>query len=136
MEPAEEFFRAPIDPEGGCNAADSFVRCVGLSNCAIIKGGRMYPCAHIAYADILRKRFDIEGLSPAEKDSISIYDGATGDDIVDFLMAPVPWCKNCDYPALEYFTWGRTERRLDEWVRTGDSCDTPAPESSREGARP
>lgn len=119
VEATEQFFRAPIDPSGSCDPQESFVRCVGVSNCAIVKDGRMYPCAHIAYVDILRKRFDLEGLEPTDEDSISIFDGATGDDIVDFLMAPVPWCKNCDYPALEYFQWGRTGRQLDELVSCG-----------------
>jgi len=133
MEPIEEFFRAPIDTTGGCSPSDSFARCIGLSNCAIIKDGRMYPCAHIAYANILRKRFDIDELEPTDKDSISIYEGASGDDVVDFLMSPRPWCANCDYCALEYFPWGRTERNIDEWVRTNEERDAHSSSHTRTG---
>lgn len=135
VEPTEKFFRAPIDPSGGCDPEESFVRCVGVSNCAIVKDGRMYPCAHIAYVDILRKRFGIEGLEATDADSISIYDGATGDEIVDFLMAPVPWCRYCDYPALEYFQWGRTGRQLEEWVGAGGERGEDAPRAAAAGDR-
>jgi MoaA/NifB/PqqE/SkfB family radical SAM enzyme len=121
VQATEQFFRAPIDLSGTCDPQESFVRCTGVSNCATIKDGRMYPCAHIAYADILRERFDIEQLHPGPEDSISVHGDATGDDIVDFLMSPVPWCANCDYPALEYFEWGRTSRSIDEWVRVDGS---------------
>jgi len=123
MAKAEQFFRAPIDLAGTCDPSESFVRCTGLSNCAIIKDGRLFPCAHIAYADILRKRFGIEGLQPTGADSVSIYAGATGDEIIDVLTSPRPWCAHCDYAALEYFPWSRTERSLAEWVRVDEAAE-------------
>jgi len=118
MKPAEEFFKIPLDPTASCDPAKSFDRCRGLSNCAIVRDGRLYPCAHSAYADILVKRFGLEGIDPVDQDSISIWDDADGDRIIDFLMRPTPWCAHCDFDSFETYDWSRGQGTVDEWVKT------------------
>jgi ABC-2 type transport system ATP-binding protein len=117
MKPAEEFFKIPLDRTAGCDPAASFDRCRGLSNCAIVRDGRLYPCAHVAYAYIPAERFGLPDIEPCENDSISIFDGASGDEIIDFLMKPVPWCAHCDFDSFERYPWTRGTGEASEWLK-------------------
>lgn len=115
-EAREEFFRLPIDLKGGQDAADSFRKCRGVMNCPVLRDGRLYPCAYIAFIDIFQQRFGVEGIEPTPADSISIDEAPY--TVMDFLMQPVPWCAHCDFGHMETYEWGRSERTIDEWVRT------------------
>ncbi len=123
-----DFFKLPIDLEGGHDAADSFKRCNGYNNCPILKDGRIYPCAYTAYADIFQKKFGLTGLDPSDADSISIYEESDPYKIAEFLARPVPWCEHCDAKSLEFFDWSRGKGTLDEWICTPaeDPQSTPA----------
>jgi len=122
MKPAEKFFKIPVDLSASCDPRKSFDRCRGLSNCAIVRGGRLFPCAHSAYTDILIKRFGLEGLEPGEQDSISIWEDAEGDEIIDFLMHPTPWCAHCDFDSFGTYEWQTGKGTLDEWVKVEDTA--------------
>ncbi len=117
-EPREQFFKIPIDESGGHDAAASFAGCQGFNNCPIIRDGRLYPCAYVAYADVFRERFGVEGLKPTEADSISIRDAPDPEKVMEFLKNPIPWCANCDMDAREFYAWGRSRRTIDEWTRS------------------
>lgn len=116
MPPAAEFFKAPIEPDGTCDPDRSFTACQWLSNCAIVRNGRLYACAHIAYADAPARRFGLPQLVPTPQDSIDIFAASTGDDVISFLTAPAPWCRFCDYEHRETYAWGRTAHTAEEWV--------------------
>ena len=118
MKPADEFFKIPLDTSASCDPAQSFDRCRGLSNCAIVRDGRLYPCAHIAYADIPAKKFGIETIEPCAEDSIGIFGDVSGDEVIDFLMTPVPWCSHCDFDSFERYEWSRGNGDADEWLKT------------------
>lgn len=117
MKPVSEFFTIPVDVTGSCDPAASFARCRGLSNCAIVRDGRLYPCAHVAYAHILAKRFGIEGIDATERDSISIWEGGDGDALIGFLTSPVPWCAHCDFGSFATRPWSLGQGEPDEWLR-------------------
>jgi len=123
--PREEFFKIPIDRAGGHDMAASFRRWQGFNNCPIVRDGRLYPCAYVAYADVFRSTFGISGLQVSERDSISIRDEPDPDTVMEFLMDPVPWCSNCDMDSRVFYTWGRSKRELSEWT-----CAPPEPVSS------
>ena len=114
--PREEFYKIPIDLEGGHEASRSFHNCQGFNNCPIVRDGRLYPCAYIAYADAFQGYFDIEGLNPSEDDSISILDATSPDAVMEFLLHEVPWCSRCDMDSREFRTWGRSTRNIEEWT--------------------
>lgn len=121
-EQREEFFKIPIDPAGGHDAAESFGSCQGFNNCPIIRNGRIYPCAYAAFADVFKERFGLDGLEVSGADSISIGADSDGDSIMRFLLEPIPWCANCDMGSREFYTWGRSSRSVDEWT-TGRSAE-------------
>lgn len=123
--PREEFFKIPIDPAGGHDAAESFGGCQGFNNCPIIRDGRLYPCAYAAFADVFRERFGItDGLETTDADSIDIRDNPDPERVMRFLSNPIPWCRNCDMGSREFYTWGRSKRELSEWTRS-DDCGSP-----------
>ncbi|MEI7814398.1 MAG: radical SAM protein [Coriobacteriia bacterium] len=117
-EKREQFFKIPIDPEGGHDAASSFKRCQGFNNCPIIRGGRLYPCAYVAFADVFREQFDIDSLAPGQGDSISIRDNPDPEDVIEFLRNPVGWCSYCDMDMREFYAWGRSKRDISEWTKS------------------
>jgi len=116
--PREEFFKIPIDPAGGHDVAASFSGCQGYNNCPIVRDGRLYPCAFVAYADVFRERFGIEGLSVGPADWIDIRTGGDPEAVAEFLRHPVPWCGNCDMGARSFYSWGRSSRDISEWINT------------------
>ena len=115
-DPRGEFFKIPIDPQRGQDAADSFTRCTGINNCPMVRDGRLYPCAFAAYSHILAERFDLPQVVATEADSVPIDGSMSGAEIMDFLLKPVPWCGHCDFDSFHMFEWGRSSRTLDEWV--------------------
>ncbi len=111
-----KFFKVPLNPRGEHDAHSSFTRCHGRNNCPLLKNGRLYPCGYIAFADVFRKHFNIREFEPTHSDSISIDEPP--ELIMEFLLNPVPWCSHCDMDSLEFYTWGRSKRTMDEWIKT------------------
>jgi len=116
-DPRGEFFKIPIDASASQDAADSFRRCTGVNNCPMLRDGRLYPCAYIAYCDVLAERFGVSGIEATERDSIAIDEKTDADEVMKFLLSPVPWCAHCDFDDFSMFEWTRSERKLEEWVR-------------------
>lgn len=122
----EQFFRAPLDPRRSSDPYRSLASCQGFSNCPIVRKDaegqyRLYPCAPIAYCDILRDHFKLEAFEATERDSFILPSipatSAQSWQALHFLLTPPPWCGHCDFDSFEYFTWGISQKRLDEWVR-------------------
>ena len=128
----DAFLKLPIDFEGTQDPANSFARCRMNMNCPILRNGRLYPCAYIAYIDLFEKRFGVEGLQPADEDSISIFDTDDAYRLMDFLLHPVPWCSHCDFNSAEQFAWGRSSRSIDEWTRVSAEHTTTAADDHAE----
>jgi hypothetical protein len=101
------FCKIPIRPGGGHSASASFRACKLLDDCPFLQNGRIYTCCYPALAGIPEKRFGVS-LPVSDRDSISIYDGIDGYDILEYLSRPIPWCRNCRPDQAELFDWGRT----------------------------
>jgi hypothetical protein len=128
-DPRAEFFRLPIDVTGSHDATRAFQRCGGVNNCPLLRDGRLYPCAYVAYIDILKDRFALDGMEVTDADSISIFEDHGPYEIFDFLRRPVPWCRHCDLDAITEHQWARSERTLSEWVGPPEAGDGTAPEA-------
>jgi hypothetical protein len=126
--PRKEFFKIPIDPQGGHDAASSFDRCKGFNNCPIIRDGQLYPCAYVAFADVFRDKFGVGGLQVYPTDSIGIRNEPDPEQVIEFLSNPVHWCSNCDMDKREFYDWGRSTRDISEWT-----C-VPPPQAQRPAA--
>ncbi len=117
-DPRGEFFKIPIDLTKSQDPADSFRRCTGVNNCPMVRDGRLYPCAFAAYSHILAERFELPGIVASDEDSVPIDGSMSAEEIMSFLLKPVPWCGHCDFDSFTMFEWGRSARTLDEWVDT------------------
>ncbi len=117
-EQREEFFKVPIDPAGGHDTELSFHRCQGFNNCPIVRDGKLYPCAYAAFADVFRDRFDIPGLEVTPDDYVDVRHETDHEKVIEFLRNPIPWCGNCDMTSREFYTWGRSERKPEEWMKS------------------
>jgi len=113
----QQFFKIPIDPAGGHDARDSFRHCQGFNNCPIVRNGRLYPCAYVAFAEVLKGRFGLPGLEVTEADYVDIHKEKDPEKIAEFLLHAVPWCGNCDMRSREFYEWGRSKRTVDEWTK-------------------
>lgn len=120
----EEFFKVPLDLNKAQDGAKSFVRCRGMSNCATLDLGKLYGCSHIAYSHILQDEFPeiegVEGLTPTPADYVDIYSDLDGDQILERLMSPVPWCSHCAFDSFVTYEWGRTSKDPNEWFLLKD----------------
>lgn len=125
-ESRDEFFRLPIDPKGGHDAADAFRRCRWVNNCPILRDGKLYPCAYIAYVDILKDTFGLDGMEVTDRDWISIYDEHDGYKVMDFLINPVPWCQYCDFDSMQMRPWSRSKHDAGEWIDGVPAVDDDA----------
>ena len=115
----DEFHKVPLSLEPAHDAAASFARCDGYNNCPIVRDGRLYPCSFTAYSDSLAKRFDLEGLEAADRDSLelsSIDDPNAG---MRFLTNPIPWCAHCDIDARAQYAWEQVSAEPGDWLGGG-----------------
>lgn len=122
-----EFYRVPVDVTASQNPKESFRRCRGTSNCATLRGGKLYQCARVAYSDTLVEAFpekNLESLLPGDQDSIDIHTAPDGDSVLDVLMSPSPWCARCAYDNYSTFEWGKTERDPKEWLLTDEERES------------
>ena len=114
---AQELYKTPIDPRGGYDAHSSFRQCQGFANRPLLRHGRIYPCANIAFADVFRERFGIKkGLEAYPTDWIDIRDEPDPELVFSFLRSPVHWCSNCDMDNREFFEWEPSNRHISEWT--------------------
>ena len=115
-DPNRQLLKIPIDPAGRHDAASSFKGCRGLNNRPILRDGRLYPCAYIAYAEVFRERFGVGDLEVYPTDYIGIRDSPDPEQVFSFLRNPVHWCTNCDMDNREPFEWGRSSGDIGEWT--------------------
>lgn len=126
-EERDRFFSIPIDLEGTQDATESFAACSGVDNCVNLRHGRLFPCARIAYIDVFREHFGIEGLEATDADSISIHGDVDPWKLMDFLTAPVPWCSHCDQEHLYWYPWSKAgaDTGIEQWTDVAPHGENP-----------
>ncbi len=106
-------FIARCVPDGSVDARKAFRFCRGSwFFCPILRDGRIYRCAMGCYAAYWNR---------AAKASIPVEDGialeaASGPEILDYLMRPMPTCAYCS-PQARAFAWRNGEPKLEDWIR-------------------
>ena len=56
-------------------------------------------------------------LPVTDRDSIDIYAARSGQELLEFLAQPVPFCAYCDVAARKHsLPWRTTERDISEWT--------------------
>lgn len=109
-------FRTPLDKEGRQNEIYRFLTCPLANTCIYLSHGRLYTCPTIANVRHLNHYFGTE-FEVLPEDSIDIHSAASGEEILNFLATPVPFCRYCMSKKPKHFLpWRRTKKDIFEWV--------------------
>lgn len=97
---------------GKCN----FLNCAHVSSCVDLKNGKLYPCPTAAHALHLKKYFNLD-IHLSKKDGVDIYSVKSGDELLEKLSRPIPFCQYCDVTS-EYITsdFGISKKDRYEWL--------------------
>lgn len=100
------------------SAPEHYSRCSMANQCVTLKEGKMYPCTPAAFAYHLKEYFKID-LALSQRDGIDIYSVKTGDELLEKLARPIPFCSFCDIVDQDKaisFEWEISKRNPYEWL--------------------
>lgn len=104
-----------LDLEGKQNVVNNFVNCWEANNCIKLKSGRLYTCTRPAAIYKFNNFFD-KNLTVTEMDSIDIYRVKNGEEILEKLAQPIPFCRYCNILGERNASeWGITDKVIEEW---------------------
>jgi len=110
------FNKLTLDPLGGHAPDTSFLNCYLANECIFLRDGRLYPCSVISHIRYFNEYFHRE-LPVTEADSIDIFAVESGQEILNFLAKPVPFCAYCDIAGRKHsLPWRPTKRDISEWT--------------------
>lgn len=104
------------DLNGCCDPRKSFTLCYEANSAITLRNGRIFTCPEAAHAEILIKRFNLD-MKVLPTDSIDIYEAKSGQEILEFVAKPIPFCRYCDTSnSLDNIPWRLSEKSLSEWT--------------------
>ena len=106
----------PIDLRGRQNAKKNFYDCYRPNYCITLKHGVIYTCHRAAHIHLLNEYFG-ENIPLSAKNGINIYEAKSGQEILEYLIKPIPMCAYCD---REHITtdheWEISKRERSEFI--------------------
>ena len=104
-----------LDLDGKQDVNKSFALCAESNNCIKLRNGRLYTCTRPPEIYKFNKQFN-KHLEMCEQDGIDIYKVLTGQEILDFLARPIPFCRYCNLEVRRDMDWGITQKDISEWT--------------------
>lgn len=105
-----------FDPDARQDPRRSFLLCGSANNCLLLQHGRMYPCPVCPTSRHFSKLFGVD-LHISDRDSIDIYEAKTGQEILEFLSKPIPFCRYCNKrDRVSGLAWKQTDKQITEWT--------------------
>lgn len=93
----------------------NFLGC-GYATCVMLKNGKMYPCSQAAYAPHLKKYFNLD-MHISEKNGVDIYSVNSGDELLEKVSKPIPFCQYCDVTEEQIRSdWEISKKDRFEWL--------------------
>lgn len=112
----KSLYKCPLDIEGKQNIRKNFRNCFKVIHCSYFQHGRFYTCTVAPTAHHLNKKFGTKVLETPE-DSIDIYTAKSGQEVVDFLRKPIPFCKYCIIKKQSFsIPFRQSKSELSEWT--------------------
>ena len=106
----------PLDLEGKQNCEVSFANCGEGNECITLKEGKLYPCPTVAHVEHFNQYFGYN-LPVEDIDGVDIYKAKSGEEILEHLSNPIPFCRFCDVSRRTYHhKWGISKKELTEWT--------------------
>lgn len=113
---APQYLGAELD-----NARQNYSKCTIGNSCITLKDGVLYTCPLVAYACHLSEHFKL-GYRFSKHDGIDIYAAKSGEEILQELAKPIPFCSYCDVTddgkCIES-PWGISHKDRYEWLGFG-----------------
>lgn len=109
----------PLDLEGKQNAKKNFYDCYRPNYCITLKHGKIYTCHRAAHMHLLNEYFfpNGGGISLDERNGIDIYKVKTGQEILEYLVKPIPMCAYCDRENItKNHEWEISKREKSEFI--------------------
>ena len=114
-QPVRQFTHLPLDLEGRGQIECNFFSCYLANSCHTLKHGKMYTCSTVPHVNHFNEYYNCN-LNISKKDSIDIYKATSGDEILEFLAKPIPFCRYCNVNAREHgFDWEISKKDILEW---------------------
>ena len=106
----------PLDLTGSQDMRDSFLNCRNANQCLTLENGRLYTCSIApnikAFNDYFGKHLDL-----TEEDGIDIYNAKSGDEVLEVMARPMPFCRYCDVKHRTYdHPWEVSKKDIKEWT--------------------
>ena len=115
--------KMPIGPFRSDDGS-SFFDCDIAMQCITLKNGKLYPCSIAAHVPHLKKYFKLD-MRLSEKNGVDIYSVKSGDELLEKLSGPIPFCRYCDVAHKRYmrYDWGISKKDRYEWLAFGFTED-------------
>ena len=113
---SREFTKLSLDIEARQQTDCNFIKCYLANSCHTLKHGKMYTCSTVPHISHFNEYYKCN-LEITEKDGIDIYKAKSGQEILDFLAKPIPFCRYCKVNQRVYGNkWQKSEKSIDEWT--------------------
>lgn len=96
----------------------NFFHCTDANHCVTLRDGRMYTCDIAAHAIHLKKYFNLD-IQLSKRNGVDIYAVKSGDDLLEKLAKPIPFCQYCDVVdegRLIECDWAVSRKDRYEWL--------------------
>lgn len=109
-------YRLPIHKTLDMDPYRNYMKCYHANKCVVLREGRVYCCPIGANIHHLNNYFNLD-LPEKNKNSKSIYEIETLDELNDFLKLPCKLCGYCNVFGYEYdLPWACSKKDIYEWV--------------------
>lgn len=111
-----KFNLLPLDLEGRQQIERNFISCYLANCCHTLKNGKLYTCSTIPHIEHFNNYFN-KNLKVCKNDYIDIYEAKSGNEILEFLAKPAPFCRYCNVKnRCGDLDWKTSNKDIKEWV--------------------
>lgn len=110
-----KFIHHVYDPDGKQNPKESYSKCEFGGACLQFRDGKLFPCARAAYIPIFNKAFG-QNYQYCKGDFIEVDKLKSYWQFWKFITRPIPFCRYCNMEKEHYEEWGKSKRKLEEWI--------------------
>ncbi len=118
-EPVRVMGYQPLELSGCHDAKTNFYGCYRADECVDLKHGRLYPCILPAEIGPFRDYFGVD-INRCSEDSVSIYEVKSGEELLEAMEKPIPFCRYCDRSDVAIsgrIPWSQSQYSIEEWIK-------------------
>lgn len=106
----------PLDLEGKQIPTEMFLQCRNANECLTLENGRLYTCSIAPNVTIFNRYYN-QKIELTEMDGVDIYKVNSGDEVLEAMAKPMPFCRYCDVNNRTYdHPWEVSRKDIKEWT--------------------